>query len=190
MSGLDKIVKEIQEEANAHASEILKKAEEEAAAIRSAAEKEAAETTKKLQAEASVRVLAQKSRSESAAQLKKRQMLLTEKQGLISEVLNAAKEKIIALPEGEYFDLMAKLVKKNALAEAGEIIFNEKDLKRLPADFVTGTGAKLSLSKETRPISGGFVLSYGGVEQNCSIDALFSANAETLQDAIQKVLFS
>ena len=36
---------------------------------------------------------------------------------------------------------------------------------------------------------GGFILSYGGVDQNCSVSALFEEGAETLQDKIQTLLF-
>ena len=33
----------------------------------------------------------------------------------------------------------------------------------------------LRISGDTRDIDGGFVLTYGGIEENCSIDALFDA---------------
>ena len=39
-------------------------------------------------------------------------------------------------------------------------------------------------------INGGFVLTYGGIEENCSIDALFDAAHEVLQDKVQEILFS
>lgn len=49
---------------------------------------------------------------------------------------------------------------------------------------------KLTVSRETRDIDGGFVLSYGGIEENCSIEALFYAARERLQDRVQELLFS
>lgn len=34
------------------------------------------------------------------------------------------------------------------------------------------------------------MLSYGGIEENCSIEALFYAARERLQDRVQELLFS
>ena len=48
----------------------------------------------------------------------------------------------------------------------------------------------LHISGDTRDIDGGFVLTYGGIEENCSIDALFDAAHEVLQDKVQEILFS
>ena len=50
-------------------------------------------------------------------------------------------------------------------------------------------GGKLTVSKETRPIDGGFVLLYEGIDQNCSITSLFETHIESVQDKIQKLLF-
>ena len=49
--------------------------------------------------------------------------------------------------------------------------------------------ASLKISREAREIEGGFVLSYGGIEENCSFDALFASAGEQLQDVVQKILF-
>ena len=38
-------------------------------------------------------------------------------------------------------------------------------------------------------IDGGFVLIYGGMEENCSFSALFDANREDFLDAAKAVLF-
>ena len=48
---------------------------------------------------------------------------------------------------------------------------------------------KLTLSSETIDTAGGFVLSYGGVEQNCTFHALIDAGRERLTDKVSKVLF-
>ena len=44
------------------------------------------------------------------------------------------------------------------------------------------------MAKQPRPIDGGFILVYGGVEENCSIEALFYAEQERLQDKVQAFL--
>ncbi len=196
MAGLEKILGEISAQTDATVEEILGAARKEADSIRAEAEREAGEAADRFGREAEKRSNDQKSRAVSAAALKKRQLILAEKQKLIREVLDAAKEKLLSMGDAEYFDTMIRLIEKNALSQPGQIRFNAKDLGRLPADFATRIentafkcGGRLTLSKEAAPIDGGFVLDYEGIEQNCSVSALFETNAEELSDEIQKLLF-
>ena len=50
-------------------------------------------------------------------------------------------------------------------------------------------GGSLAVSREAQAIDGGFVLVYGGMEENCSFSALFDANREDFLDAARAVLF-
>ena len=50
-------------------------------------------------------------------------------------------------------------------------------------------GGNLTISKESRNIDGGFVLVYGGIEENCSIQALFHSEREYLADKVHENLF-
>ena len=196
MTGLEKITSEIKADADKSIAAIIDKANAEAKSILAGAEKEAAEAIEKVNHDVSVRLSASKSTAESAAALKKRRLILEEKQKLIGEVIEEAKSLIYALPDNVYFEKILKLAEKNVSPAEGTIIFNAKDLSRLPADFETklnvvavAKGGKLTVSKETRPIDGGFVLLYDGIDQNCSITSLFETNIEAVQDKIQKLLF-
>ena len=196
MTGLEKITSEIKADADKSIAAIIDKANAEAKSILAGAEKEAAEAIEKVNHDVSVRLSASKSTAESAAALKKRRLILEEKQKLIGEVIEEAKSLIYALPDNVYFEKILKLAEKNVSPAKGTIIFNAKDLSRLPADFETklnmvavAKGGKLTVSKETRPIDGGFVLLYEGIDQNCSITSLFETNIEAVQDKIQKLLF-
>ena len=196
MAGLDKILSEISAEADAGVQEILDDAKKEADQIRAEADREAGEAAERFTREAEKRAADRKSRAVSAAALKKRQLLLAKKQELISGGLNKAREKLLAMPDAAYFDAMIKLVEKNALDQPGEIRFNSRDLARLPQDYATRIenaafkhGGRLALSKSAADIDGGFLLIYEGIEQNCSVAALFETNAEELSDKIQKMLF-
>ena len=197
MAGLDKIIGEIHAESDGLIREVLDRAQKEAAQIRSEAEKKAGDSVERIRRESDARLADSKSRAQSAAALTKRQLLLQEKENLIGEVLEKAKETFLALPEAEYFDTLLALLKKNALSEQGEIILNERDRKRLPADFekkaeeaAKAKGGSLRISEKTREIDGGLILVYEGIEQNCSVDALFETNIEMLQDKIQNILFA
>ena len=196
MTGLEKITSEIKADADKSVAAIIDKANAEAESILAGAEKEAAEAVAKINHDVSVRLSASKSTAESAAALRKRRLILEEKQKLIGEVIEEAKNLIYALPDNVYFEKILKLAEKNVNPAEGTIIFNAKDLSRLPADFETklnvvavAKGGKLTVSKETRPIDGGFVLLYEGIDQNCSITSLFETHIESVQDKIQKLLF-
>lgn len=197
MAGLDKIIGEISLSSDTLVKELIGKANAEANEITSKAEKEAEETVARIRRESETRLSDSKVRATSAAALAKRQLLLQEKQSLIGEVIEKAKKKFLEMPDAQYFDALIKLVKKNALPQEGEIVFNERDKKRLPSNFkdtvekaAQAAGGKLRISDKTADIDGGFVLSYGGLDQNCSVSALFASNAETLQDKIQALLFA
>ena len=196
MAGLEKILGEIRAQADESVRKILDEAESEAKAIRDEAGKEAEDNAARHEREAKKRVEDRMSRKVSAAALKKRQMLLAEKQKLMSEVLETAKKGFIEMPDDKYFDAILGMVESNALAEPGQIRFNAKDQARLPRDFASKIentafkkGGRLTLSKDAADIDGGFILVYEGIEQNCSISSLFETNAEELSDEIQKILF-
>ena len=50
-------------------------------------------------------------------------------------------------------------------------------------------GADVSIAQEPANIDGGFILSYGGIEENCSFDAIFRSEREKLQDIVSGILF-
>ena len=54
--------------------------------------------------------------------------------------------------------------------------------------MVTGTGM-LTLSEETRPMRGGFIMVDGDVEINCAFETLVRLQREKLELAVAKTLF-
>ena len=111
--------------------------------------------------------------------------------------LDEAKQSLSALDGREYFTLIAEMLKKYAQPGEGEICFNERDLNRLPEGFeetiseIAGAkGGSLTLSRTPCGIGGGFILVYGGIEENCSFDSVFADEKERLQDRIHEMLFA
>ena len=84
-----------------------------------------------------------------------------------------------------------KLIKKNIQNQPGQIAFSQKDLDRLPADFAEKLKEfSLTISdKAQENLDNGFILQYGGIEANCSFDALFAEAKESLQDQVRDLLF-
>lgn len=197
MTGLEKIIDRIIGDAESEAEEIRKKAREEAAGVL----REGKESLEGLKKEAAGREEDRRrsleARAESAAALKKRQALLAAKQDIINGLIDRAHKNLLEMDEEKYFSLLEAMAKRFSLPRDGEIHVSERDLKRLPKGFeerirkaAEGNGGSLRLSSQPAAVDGGFVLSYGGVEENCSFEALFSARRDELSDRVSGLLFS
>lgn len=197
MSGLDKIKDRILQEAQEQAEEKIKEAEEKAGEIKSEAVREAGEIAKERKAKAENEVKSYKERVDSSIDLEHRTRILAAKQEIIGDVIEEAKRRILALDAKDYFALILKLVEKNMQEGSGTIFFSDADLAKMPSGF-TGEvhalakdhGNDLSVSMKSRNIGPGFILSYGGVEENCTFDALFEEKKDDLTDIVQTILFS
>ena len=199
MAGLDKIIARIQAESEEAAARTLEAAKAEAEQILQTAREEAAQECAAIGKKAEQAAANTLDRGHSAAELKKRQRILAEKQVLIGRIIGEAKKELKNMPAEAYFDNIVKLAVKAAQKREGKILFSKTDAERLPENFADTLaaaliksgkeGAKLTVSGETRDIDGGFVLTYGGIEENCSFDALFDSAHEMLQDKVQEILF-
>lgn len=196
MTGLEKITSQIQEEAEASAARRIDAAQKEADQILAEA-KAACEAMEREAAEKNAAMKANhEGRVKSSAEQQRRTALLGAKQQLIAEVIGQAYDTLRNEDVKGYFLTMEKLIKTYALAEAGEIYFSAADLARMPADFekkidaaAKEKGGSLVLKKEPKEIADGFVLVYGGVEENCTLKALFDAKKDQLQDKVNAILF-
>ena len=131
-----------------------------------------------------------------AAQQKRRQAALSAKQEVIGEIINEAYERLLNLEDKKYFAVIKKMLEDNVLSEKGEIIFSARDRQRMPKDFedviknvAFEKGGELVMSDEIRSIDGGFVLVYGGIEENCTFKAMLEASREELHDMVNGKLF-
>ena len=196
MTGLEKITSQIQEEAKASAAKRVEDAQKEADAIVAEAEKVCASMeANALEENASFKVN-YAGRVKSSAEQQRRTALLRTKQELITEVIGQAYETLRKEDAANYFLTMEKILKTYVLAEAGEIYFSAEDLARMPADFekkiqaaAKGKGGSLVLKKEPKAIADGFILVYGGIEENCTLKALFDSCRDQLQDKVNELLF-
>lgn len=195
MTGLEKIITEIRDEAAAEAAQLTQKAQAEAKDILAAAKAESDAKVAQIEASAKQQAADIEQSRDSALLLQRRQQTLAAKQEVLAETLQKALDSLYVLPDGEYFDLVVKLAAAAAEEGEGEMLLSEKDLARKPADFekklaaALPAGAKLAVAKNSRPIDGGFVLRYGDVEQNCSFKAMFDARTEEFGDLVRSTLF-
>ena len=196
MSGLDKMKARILEEAESSARDILDRAGEEADRILREAGTAADAAAAEIAAGAVRDSLERKRRAGAAADMQRKQAVLAAKQEMIREVLREAYEEILGLEAERYFGLMEKLLKEYVLPEEGEICFNSRDLERMPEGFsgrirtiAAEAGGSLTLSETPLDTDGGFLLVYGGIEENCTLKAVFSSRREELSDQVNRLLF-
>ncbi|MBP1755522.1 MAG: hypothetical protein H6Q59_1920 [Firmicutes bacterium] len=197
MTGLEKILKVIEDDAKANADNIITKAQKEANEIMEAAKLEADKKCAEIALKSETEEKAIISRSESAAALLEKKKILDAKQQIISNVITNARHSLVELSDSEYMDIILRMVTKFAHNKEGVILFSQKDKHRLSADFSNRVAqaladknkASLIIAEDTVTIDGGFILKYGDVEENCSFDALFSSAKEELSDRVNAILF-
>ena len=197
MTGLEKMKSQILDGANRSAGEILEQAKKEADAVMAEARKNAEAECQRISEKSEADAESLKGRAESSCDLQKRKAVLKAKQEVISEILKRAYKKMLASDTETYFDIIRKMLNKYVLPEEGEICFSSDDKKRMPDGFekeiaaiAAAKGGKLIVSKEERNIQGGFVLIYGGIEENCTFKAMFDSRRGELSDKVHALLFS
>ena len=197
MTGLDKMKSQILDEAKAAAEGKIAEAKAQAEETIRSAKEDAAKQTESILHKSKNDVSNYQERLESSIDLQKRTKILAAKQEVIAEVLEKARAKVEAMEAGEYFSMLLKMVEKYALAQNGEICLCAADLARLPEGFEAEVsriakekGGSLKLSGEGKQIKNGFILVYGGVEENCTINAMFDAKKDELSDIVHRLVFS
>ena len=189
MSGVEKITARLNEETAAQCEEILSSAHSKAAEIVGRAQAEGNAVIQKAEAEANKRgeqILASAA-SQSAANARK--AMLAAKVDLIDEVLSVAKQSLHDLSDEAYFNALAGLARKNRQDGVGEMLLCERDLRRMPKDFIDKLGYGIKVSPVPAQIEDGFILKYGEIEINCTFKALFSAAEQDLRAKANELLF-
>lgn len=196
MTGLEKMKDQILSEARAVADGKIAEANRQAAELLdralAEAEKSAGSTHQKSEKDAE----AYRERMVSAIDLQKRTRILAAKQEVITDFLAKSYDRLRQMEAGAYFAMLLKLAEKYALPEQGIICFSQRDRERMPAGFeakvkraAEAKGGKLAVSEKEKDIEDGFILVYGGVEENCTWKAIFDAKRDELADKVHHLLF-
>lgn len=196
MTGLDKILDEIKAKGRQKADTIKAGAQEEASDIIKKGELQIADDKEYFQKEMEKMRELEIQKGISGALSQKKKEILSSKQELINATIVDAKNYIAALEKKQYEEFWSKIAVKYAHLEDGQIILCEKD-KSLGDEFLASINSALSsnskgnltLSDRVIKAAGGFVMVYGDVEENCTLDAVISNNQEVLQDKLNEILF-
>lgn len=153
---------------------------------------DAENAVKEVNAKAQKKAAQMRAASKSRAELEKRNTLLKKRREEIDITLDAIYNYLINLDGEKYFNIIYKLCSKLS-GKQGEMLFNIKDLKRLPEDFeakLAKTGLNAKVSKNTADITGGFILKCGDIEENMSFSSMLSDKREQIEDLINRELFA
>ena len=193
MSGIDVIISQIEQDTQAVCEKIIAEAQAKADKILAEARDQAQSVAAAGKEKTAARVADIKKRGESAADLEEKRVMLCTKQDIIATMLKNGLDDAKNLPDNEYFALIIQMVEKYSQPEDGIICFGRRDKERMPDDLPervnSAAKGRLTLAVEDADIDAGFILKYGGIEQNCSFDAIFASEAETLSDRAGKLLF-
>ena len=195
MDGIDKIISRISADMDRELEDIRAKAAAEAAEIAAQYSQQAEKESENILARGRAAAAEREERLASVAQLEARKLILAAKQEVLEETFRRALDELLELPEKDYVELLAKLIARASQSGSEQVIFSQKDRPRYGKAAVTranellGDKGRLTLSVETRPIGGGFVLSDGEVEVNGTFETLVRLQRRELDAAVAKVLF-
>lgn len=195
MNGIEKLTQQISADAQAEIDAILAdgkaRAEAVAADYAQRAEKAAADILAKGEAAAAQR----EERLISMAAMEGRKELLAAKQQMVGKAFDLALEKLCALPEDEYVALLGRLAAAASVTGKEEMIFSAQDRARVGKAVVAAAnaavpGGALTLSEQTLPMRGGFILSDGDVEVNCAFETLVRLQRGEISGEVANILFA
>lgn len=194
MTGLENILSQISGDAQREADEQLTEAKRKADEILAAAKEEANERTRSIIRDGEKKAQDIRNRAASAAQLEKRNVMLAFKQRMIREAVDSARVSLENASDQEYFQVLLQLAGRYAKKGRAEMRLNGRDLKRLPAGFEealkeAAPQAEISLSRAPWDIENGFLLTYEGIDVNCTFQAIFEDAEGEMRDAVGKILF-
>lgn len=193
MNGIEKIIDRISGDAQAEIDAVLNQAKAEAAEITARYEAQAKAEADEILSRGKRAAAEREERLVSVAQLECRKAQLAAKQEVIDASFKLALEKLLALPEDKYVALLAELAVQAAPSGKGKLIFSQTDRARVGKAVVLAANEKLNgsltLAEETRPMNGGFILSDGRVEVNCSFETLVRLQKAELTGKVTGVLF-
>ncbi len=196
MAGADQILKKIMDDARADASRTLKEAGEKAHAIKDRS-KAASDAARKTAMAAAQGDAAQKrDRRLRMAALDARKDELSVKRELIGEAFDRALKSLLSQDVGTKTTLYQKML-LSAASGGEELIPSAADEAVFTPEFLSEANSVLkaigkepvTLGSGLREGVSGFVLVRGGMECNCSIEALLTQHREALEPEVARALY-
>lgn len=191
MSSGDKILNRISLDCDERISKINAETDEKCAQIMAQAKLDADKISAEIADKAQSKVKQMQAASKSRCDLETRNAFLKRRREEIDKTYSEILNKMENLPDEDYFELIYTFAKKlNGMS--GVVLLNEKDMNRLPKDFLARLekcGVKAELSKAPCDIESGFILKCGDIEENMDFSAILSEKRDAIEDFINQELF-
>ena len=195
MNGIEKITSRVNADAQAEMDRLLSEARSSAAQVTAKYQAQADAEAEELAARNRKAAAEREERLVSMAQMESRKIALAAKQEMVEKAYALALEKLSRLPEAQYVEVLAALLAQAASTGKEEAIFSPEDRSKVgkaaveQANKAMGARGGLTLSRETRPIKGGFILKDANVEVNCTFDTLVRLQKAETAGMVAKKLF-
>ena len=198
MSNLENLAAKIIEDANIKAEAILKEAKENEILIVENKRKEAEVIKHQMLEKAKIEAVTVTKRIISNAQLTIRNEKLVAKQKMIDKVFACSLEKLLAMNDKEYLELIKRYLLSMPIVGNEEIILPGKYKSLVSDEYLseinaslktTGKIGELKLSSDERDIKSGFIVLKDGIEVNNTFDSLVNSLRDELEPEIVKELF-
>lgn len=198
MKGTEKIIAHIRADGDAEAKKIIDAASKQDEEKRAESFKAALSEYEKLMQAGNAECEDILSGSRRIAEMEAKKSVLSVKQEMISAAFDAAREEIVNMPRDKYTQFLARMAAEAAVSGMEEIVLNARDKAEVGKAVckaanellsAKGTPGKLTVSEDTADISGGVIVRFGGIETNCSIDALIRQRRSGLSTEVAAALF-
>ena len=198
MKGTEKIIAHIRADGDAEAKKIIDAASKQAEEKRAESFKAALSEYEKLMQAGNAECEDILSGSRRIAEMEAKKSVLSVKQEMISAAFDAAREEIVNMPRDKYTQFLAGMAAEAAASGMEEIVLNARDKAEVGKSVckaanellsAKGTPGKLTVSEDTADISGGVIVRFGGIETNCSIDALIRQRRSGLSTEVAAAMF-
>lgn len=198
MKGTEKIIAHIRADGDAEAKKIIEAASKQAEEKRAESFKAALSEYEKLMQAGNAECEDILSGSRRIAEMEAKKSVLSVKQEMISAAFDAAREEIVNMPRDKYTQFLARMAAEAAASGMEEIVLNARDKAEVGKAVckaanellsAKGTPGKLTVSEDTADISGGVIVRFGGIETNCSIDALIRQRRSGLSTEVAAAMF-
>lgn len=218
MTGLEKIITRILEEAESEAAKITSAAEDKGKSILKDYADKAEIECQRINSDSVEKCEGIISRAKSSAAIAKRNELLRVQGETVDKAFDMAMKEIINYPREKYCDMLIMLLtdaltsyidtsRKNYElygesddVEKYEVLLNRKDYDAYSGELIEGLRKrvigridsseldKVVVSNETVNINGGLILRCGNIECNSSLSKLFAANRPLIEGKISKII--
>ena len=194
MDGIEKIIAQIDADAQREVQAILTQAQADARAVAESWEAKIQAETGAILSDGQQRLSERKARQESSVETEGRKLTLSAKQEVLALAFEEALKKLQALPQDQMVDLLARLCVQASTEGNEEVILSPADRASIGEQVVAKansllSGGKLTLSAQTRDIPGGVILSAQGIEANCAFDTLVRLVRPQVERQVADLLF-